>query len=264
MIEPFIFRGALAGLGVAIIAGALGCFVVWRRMAYFGDALAHASLLGIAAGLILGVAQSLTSFVFCLLFAAMMTLQQRRQRLSDDTVLGILAHAGLAFGVIAMSLSDNVRFDLESYLFGDILTVNSGDLALIGGGVVVVLILLAINWSSLVLMTVNRDLAIAEGVPAQRVEALLMLMLAIVVAVSIRVVGVLLITSMLIIPAATARLWSRTPQMMAVGAVGCGMLAVVLGLMMSMQLDTPSGPSIISAAALMFFVVSILMALRRD
>ncbi|CAG0911783.1 unnamed protein product, partial [Cyprideis torosa] len=166
--------------------------------------------------------------------------------------------------VIAMSLGGATGFNLESYLFGDILTVSTADLWLIAAGGVVVLALLVWHWQSLVLMTVNRELAIAEGVPAARIEAVLMLMLAIVVAVSIRVVGVLLITSMLIIPAATARLWSRTPQAMAVGAVGVGMLAVVLGLTMSMQLDTPSGPSIISAAAVMFFSLSLVLAHRGD
>lgn len=263
MPDEFILRALAAGIGVALIAGPLGCFVVWRRMAYFGDSLAHSALLGIALGLLYGININLGTVIVCTLFALLLVWLQHRRVLATDTLLGILAHAALSIGMVALSFLDNARFDLYSYLFGDILTVRFSDLYWIYGGGMVVIGLLVLNWSSLTLMTIHEDLARAEGVNTVWSNILLMLLMTIVVAVSIRIVGILLITSMLIIPAATARQLVTSPENMAIWAAILGLLAVLGGISGSIEFDTPSGPSIVTAAAVMFALFSVIGALRR-
>ncbi len=263
MVDDFILRALAAGIGVALIAGPLGCFVVWRRMAYFGDSLAHSDLLGIALGLLYGININLGTVIVCTLFAFLLVWLQQRRVLATDTLLGILAHAALSIGMVALSFLNNVGFDLYSYLFGDILTVRISDLYWIYGGGLAVIGLLVFNWSSLTLMTLHEDLARAEGVNTVWANILLMLLMTIVVAVSIRIVGILLITSMLIIPAATARQLVSSPENMAIWAAVFGLIAVIAGISGSVEFDTPSGPSIVTAAAIMFALFSFVAALRR-
>lgn len=258
MLEPFVLRALLAGLLVAAIAAPLGCFAVWRRMAYFGDSLAHSALLGVALGLLSGIGVLPGVVVVCAVFALLLLWLQQKKLLATDTLLGILAHSALALGMVAVSVLQVPGLNVESYLFGDILTVGSADLWRMAGGGVLVLLLLASHWQALVLMTVHEGLAQAEGVNIFRAQCILMLLMTIIVALSIQVVGILLMTALLIIPAATARQYARSPEGMAVLAAVLGMLAVLLGLSASVLLDTPSGPSIVSAAAGLFFLLLVL------
>lgn len=251
MTDPFIIRAIIAGIGVALIAGAIGCFVVWRRMAYFGDSMSHSALLGIALGLATGIDTKLSTLIVCSFFALLLLWLQQRKILATDTLLGILAHAGLSIGIITFSLL-NQRMDLHAYLFGDILTITPQEIWWIYGGGAIAMLLLLANWSSLVLMTIHEDLAVAENVHKFFVQILFMLLLTIMVAVSIRIVGIMLIISMLIIPAATARLLAKSPEAMAVIASLLGCIAVIAGIFGSIQFDTPSGPSIVAAAASLF------------
>ena len=262
IIDDFILRAVGAGIGVAIVAAMLGCFVVWRRMAYFGDSLAHSALLGIALGLLTGISLNLSILVVCSIFAAILIWLQHKQVLATDTLLGILAHAALSIGMVVISFLDQPGFDLHSYLFGDILTVQANDLWWIYGGGIVVLVLLWYNWSSLTLMTINEDLARAEGVNTLHANLVLMCLMTIVVSVSIRIVGILLVTSMLIIPAAAARQLARSPEGMALIAAIVGVVSVIAGLFASMYADTPSGPSIVTAAALLFALLFVFTGLR--
>ncbi len=255
MFDDFVLRALIAGAGIALIAGPLGCFVVWRRMAYFGDSLAHSALLGIALGLITGLNSNLGTVIVCSVFAVLLLWLQHIRVLATDTLLGILAHAALSIGMVVLSFVDNQRFDLHAYLFGDILTVTLLDIYWIFGGGFVVLFLLIKNWSSLTLMTLHEDLARAEGVKTFWVNLILVLLMTIVVAVSIRIVGILLITSLLTIPAATARHFVRSPEAMAVGASILGLVAVFGGIYGSAFLDTPTGPSIVSVATILFVVI---------
>ena len=252
--DPFIVRALLAGVGVALITGVIGCFVVWRRMAYFGDSLAHGALLGVALGLALGMSTNLGAMFVCLVFALLLLGLQHKKFLATDTILGILAHAALSVGMVVISLLEQ-SVDLHAYLFGDILTVTVQELWWIYLGGALVFLMLIWNWSRLVLMTIHEDLAEAEHVPTFLMQLLLMLLMTIVVAVSIRIVGMLLITSMLIIPAATARQLARSPEAMAGMASLLGVVAVVLGVYGSMVFDTPSGPSIVVASASLFLLV---------
>jgi zinc transport system permease protein len=253
--EPFLVRALLAGLCVAAVAGPIGCFIVWRRMAYFGDTMAHSALLGVAVGFLLAIEPILGVVAVCAAVAlALVGLQRSRPWLSSDAVLGILSHSALSFGLVAVGLIAWIRLDLLSYLFGDILSVTDADLWLISGGGAVVLVLLTAIWRPLLAASVHEELSRAEGVPVAAVSSAFMLLVALVIALAMKIVGILLITSLLIIPAATARRFAHSPEAMAAIAALCGMLAVVVGVALSMGLDTPAGPSIVVAAAVLFAV----------
>lgn len=254
MLDDFFIRGLLAGLGLAVVAGPLGSFVVWRRMAYFGDATAHAAILGVAISLAFGVSIYLGTLATAMAMAVTVSaLVSRGQAM--DTMLGVLAHSALAVGLVGVSFVPSARTDLTSFLFGDILTVGRPDLALIWGGAALVLALLVWRWQRLVTATLNEELAMAAGIDPRIERLVLSISLAVVVALSIRVVGSLLISAMLIVPAAAARGLSRTPEAMAAAAALIAAGAVAAGLWFSLRLDTPAGPSIVVAAAI-FFVLS--------
>jgi len=255
MLDDFFVRALLAGVGVALVAGPLGCFIVWRRLAYFGDTLSHSALLGVVLAFLLQINITLAVFGVCAAVALSVLALQRNASLSSDSLLGMLAHSSLALGLVALAFMSSVRVDLMGFLFGDILAVSRLDLAVIyiGGGIVIAVLFFV--WRALFAATVNYDLAEAEGLRPDRANIVFMLLMAIVIAISMKIVGVLLITALLIIPAATARQLARGPEQMAVIAAILGIIAVVAGLFGSLEWDTPSGPSIVVAAAALFVVV---------
>ncbi|MEL6202486.1 MAG: metal ABC transporter permease [Pseudomonadota bacterium] len=256
MLDDFFTRALLAGIGVALVAGPLGCFIVWRRLAYFGDTLSHAALLGVALAFLFEV--NITAAVFgvsaCISIALL--LLQKRATLSSDALLGLLAHASLAVGLVVLAFMTWIRIDLMGFLFGDILAVSKTDVLTIWLGGALVLAILGLIWRALFAATVNNELAEAEGMHPERVNIIFMLLMAAVIAISMKIVGVLLITAMLIIPAAAARRFSSGPEQMALLAAGIGAAAVVAGLFGSLEWDTPAGPSIV-VAALLLFILSI-------
>ena len=251
MLDDFFIRALLAGLGLAAVAGPLGSFVVWRRMAYFGDSTAHAAILGVALSLAFGMSIYAGTLVTALSMAVLVSALVGRGQ-AMDTMLGVLSHSALAVGLVAVSFVPSARADLNSFLFGDILAVGRADLALIWAGAALVLGLLVWRWQRLVTATVNEELAMAAGIDPRFERLVLSLALAVVVALAIRVVGSLLISAMLIIPAAAARGLARTPERMAAGAALLAAAAVLTGLWSSLRLDTPAGPSIVAAAAIFF------------
>ncbi|MDW4498850.1 iron chelate uptake ABC transporter family permease subunit [Sulfitobacter sp. D35] len=257
MLDDFMTRATLAGIGVACAAAPLGSFVVWRRMAYFGDATAHAAILGVALSLALQVSVFAGALAVALAMALTVTTLTGRGY-AMDTLLGVLAHSALAFGLVAVSFLSGVRIDLMSYLFGDILAVSVGDLIVIWGGVLAVVGLIAWRWSALLTSTLSEELAYASGIDPRREQLVLTLALAITVAVAIKVVGALLIAAMLIIPAAAARPLSRTPEQMAIAAAVIGGMSAVAGLWAAYVLDTPAGPSIVCVASLAFLATRLL------
>lgn len=254
MIDDFLLRALAAGIGAALAAGPLGCFVVWRRLAYFGDTMAHSALLGLAAGFLLGFAPVIGIAVVTLAVAAVLLTFERRTSVPTDTLLGILSHGTLALGLVAISLMTWLRVDLMGILFGDVLAVSREDILLVYGVAAIVLVCLWRIWEPLLAATVSSDLAQAEGLGGRRASLLFTLMLALVIAVSIKVVGVLLITSLLILPAAAARRWSRSPEAMVAVAVLIGIVSVTAGLGVSLELDTPAGPSIVLVAFAIFLL----------
>ena len=249
----FLLNALLAGLALALVAGPLGSFVVWRRMAYFGDTLSHAALLGVALGFLLDVSPTLAVTVGCVLLAVLLVTLQQRQPLAADTLLGILAHSTLSLGLVTLSFMKEVRVDLMAYLFGDLLAVSASDLLWIIAGSALVLALICFLWRPLLAITVHEELAKVEGLPVGA-----MLLIAIVIAVAMKIVGVLLITSLLIIPAAAAQRHARSPEQMAVGASLLGLVAVCAGLALSWFKDTPAGPSIVVSAAGLFLLSFVL------
>jgi zinc transport system permease protein len=257
MLDDFFIRALLAGLGLAVVAGPLGSFVVWRRMAYFGDSTAHAAILGVALGLAFNISIYVGTLTTSVLMALLVTALVTRGQ-AMDTVLGVLSHSALAIGLVAISFVPSARADLNSFLFGDILAVGRGDLALIWAGAGLVLGLLIWRWQRLVTATVNEELAMAAGIDPRVERLILSLALAVVVALSIRVVGSLLISAILIVPAAAARGVSRTPERMALTATGIAALSVLAGLFSSLRLDSPAGPSIVAAAAAFFGLFQLL------
>lgn len=250
----FLLFALLAGLGVAMVAGPLGCFVVWRRMAYFGDTLAHSALLGVSIGVLLDINLSITVAAIPLLMALGLVYLEQRGILSLDTLLGILSHSALATGLVLISLLPDVRVDLMSLLFGDLLSVTINDLWVIYGVASSVVLMLLLLWKPLINITVHADLAEVEGIKVSAVRTALMLITALVIAIAMKIVGVLLITALLIIPAATARRISNTPEQMAIIASIIAMLTVVMGLGMSWYVDTPAGPSVVVCGALLFII----------
>ncbi len=261
-LDDFFWRALLAGIGVALAAAPLGCFVVWRRMAYFGDAAAHAAILGVAMSLAFSMSIFTGALVVALVMAWSVTVLSGRG-VATDTLLGVLAHSALAFGLVAVSFLDGIRVDLMAYLFGDILAVSKTDLVIIFGGACAVIALLGWRWNALLTATLGPDLAYAAGISPRREQMILTLALAVVVAVAIKVVGALLIGALLVIPAAAARPLATTPERMVVVAGLIGMLSVLVGLNSAFIFDTPAGPTIVAVAAVIFAVMTSIFGMLR-
>jgi zinc transport system permease protein len=261
--DDFLFRALAGGIGLALLTGPLGSFLVWRRMAYFGDTLAHSGLLGVGLGLMLGLDPVLGVIGVCIGIALCLVLLQRQQRLASDTLLGIMSHTALSLGLVSLAFMQTVRVDLVAYLFGDILAITATEVYWIWGGGAAALAALALLWQSLLAVTVHEELARVEGVPVFAVRLLFMLLLAVVIALAMKIVGILLITSLLIIPAATARRFAANPEVMALLASFIGVLAVSMGIWGSLLWDTPTGPSVVVAAASLFIAGQLLPARTR-
>ncbi len=257
MFDDFFIRALLAGLGIAIVTGPLGCFIIWRRLSYFGDTLAHSALLGVTLAYTLEFNIALSVFIISSFIALILIDLQKRTNLPGDALLGLLAHSSLAIGLVVIGFLSFIRFDIMGLLFGDILAVTVDDLLIIGIGGPLILLILKLIWKSLFASTVNYELAEAEGLKPDRAKAIFTILMAGVIAISIKMVGLLLITGMLIIPAAMARNVSSSPQSMVIYSILGGLLSVMLGLFVSLEFNTSSGPSII-AAALFLFILSLL------
>ena len=252
--SDFFINALIAGLVFAFTCAPLGCFVVWKRMSYFGDSLAHSSLLGIALGLVLDSQLHLTILLVAVLFAFLLLWLQQQRMLATDTLLGILSHAALAIGLIMISLIDRQNIDIYSYLFGDILSVSRSDIFIILFGSCAVFAVLFKYWQKFTLIALNEELAQAEGISVFHMNLMFTLLMSIVVAISIQIVGIILISAMLIIPAATARQWASSPLQMAVLAMIIAALSVLMGLTGSYYWDIPSGPAIVASASLAFSI----------
>lgn len=248
----FLWMALAAGMAVALVAGPLGAFAVWRRMAYFGDTLAHSALLGITFGLLLDINLNLAVTLGCLTLALILVGLQHKRFLATDTLLGILAHSTLALGLVCVSFFSETRIDLLAYLFGDILSVSLNDVIVITCIGAAVLIALFILWRPLLAITVHEELAHVEGIAVVPVRTALMLLMALVIAIAMKIVGVLLITALMIIPAAAARRLSYSPEQMAIVASCLGVLSVIVGLAASYYWDMPAGPAIVLAATGLF------------
>ena len=242
MLDDFYLRAMLAGVLVALLAAPFGCFVIWRRMAYFGDTMAHSALLGITIALFLEVHVNAGVFIVAVITALSMVYLQKRSDLPNDTLLGILSHSSLALGLLAIGFMSSSNIDILSYLYGDVLSVGRRDVIIIAVTTAAALLILALIWKPLLASTVNEDLAVAEGTKPHHVQLIYLLLMAAVIAVTVRIIGVLLITALLVIPAATARRFARSPEAMAILAALFGSIAVIMGLAASCLLYTSPSP----------------------
>ena len=253
MFDDFFIRALFAGIGVAFVTGPLGCFVVWRRLSYFGDTLAHSALLGVTMAYSFEFNIAFSVFIISAVIALILIQLQKKTNLPGDALLGLLAHSSLAIGLVVIGFLSFIRFDIMGLLFGDILAVTVDDILIIWIGGAIILVVLKLIWKSLFASTVNYELAEAEGLNPDRAKAIFTIL----IAISIKMVGLLLITGMLIIPAAMARNISTSPQQMVFYSVIGGLLSVIIGLFSSLEFNSSSGPSII-AAALFLFILSLL------
>tara|TARA_X000000368_G_scaffold355438_1_gene297153 strand:+ start:435 stop:1238 length:804 start_codon:yes stop_codon:yes gene_type:complete len=257
MLDDFFIRALIAGIGIALVTGPLGCFVVWRRLSYFGDTLAHSALLGVTMAYSLEFNIAVSIFFISSIIALILIQLQKKTNLPSDALLGLLAHSSLAVGLVVIGFLSFIRFDIMGLLFGDILAVNKQDLLTIWIGGALILLVLKLIWKPLFASTVNYELAEAEGLNPDRAKAIFTILLAAIIAISIKLVGVLLITGMLIIPTAMSRNLSDNPKKMVLFSIIGGIMSVLIGLFSSLEFNTPSGPSII-AAALLLFILSLL------
>ena len=252
MFDDFFIRALIAGVGIALVTGPLGCFIIWRRLSFFGDTLAHAALLGVTMAVFFEINIAFSVFLISSVVALILLKLQQTTKLPGDALLGLLAHSSLAVGLVVIGVLTSIRFDIMGLLFGDILAVNQNDLLLIWIGGALILLILKFIWRPLFASTVNYELAEAEGMKPDKFNAIFTVLMAAVIAISIKIVGLLLITGMLIMPAAMGRNLSNNPQQMVILSVIAGLLSVIIGLFSSLQFNTPSGPSIITAALILF------------
>ena len=252
--DDFIYRALIASIGVSIIAGSLGCFVIWKRLSYFSDSISHSALLGVALGLATGLGINFGLVIVGGLFATLIVFLQQKDFWSSDAVLGIFSHISLSLGIVVLGFIGDQNTDYFSYLFGDILSITFKDIYWIFSVMVVVVFLLFINWKKLLLLTLNEELAKAEGVNKAFYELLFMFLIALAVSVSVQIVGVLLITSLLIIPPAIARIFSNSPISMIFSSMLISIISVLLGLYSSIAFDLATGPAIVITLGFFFFI----------
>ena len=251
--EDFIYRALLASFGVSVIAGSLGCFVIWKRLSYFSDSISHSALLGVALGLATGLGINFGLVLVGALFSILIVILQQKDFWSSDAVLGIFSHVSLSLGIVVLGFIGDQNTDYFSYLFGDILSITTRDIYWIFFVMFIVIFLLVVNWKKLLLLTLNEELAKAEGINKIFYELLFMLLIALAVSVSVQIVGVLLITSLLIIPPAIARLFSSSPVRMIISSIIVSVASVLLGLYISMVFDVATGPAIVITLGALFF-----------
>jgi zinc transport system permease protein len=255
MYLDFVERAVIAGVGIALVAGPLGSVIVWRRMANFGDALAHSTLLGLCLAVLLNIHLYIGLTSVCILVACLLALCSQKRELANDTLLSMLAYTTLAIGLTLATILKGVRIDLLSYLYGDILAVDKVDIIWIYSVAVIAIFVLIMIWRFVLSMIVHEDLARVEGTPVALTQWILIIMTAIVFAVAMKLVGILLMTALLIIPASAARQIARTPEQMAIFASFLGMVAVFLGIIASGYWDWPAGPAIVMASMLIFLLI---------
>ena len=252
MLDDFFIRAIIAGLATAALMGPIGCFIIWRRMSFFGDTLSHSALLGVGISLMLHTNQTLTVFVIALAIAAALYGLRSRAQLSSDASLGILSHGALALGLLMVSFLPPSQIDFTAIFFGDILATSHQDIYIVLTGLVIGSLILKLIWRPLLIATVNQDIAKAEKTGTNRAEFIFTLLLTMVIALSIKIVGVLLISALLIIPAAGARQIAKAPESMAILASFLGCLSIIGGLWGSLEFDLPSGPAIVTIALIIF------------
>lgn len=256
MIE-IILPALIAGFFIAFISAPLGCFVVWRKMAYFGDTLSHATLLGIVIGMALQWNLMFASTFFILILALLLVLLETQKKIAVDTLLGILSHGALSIGIVSMYFIGFQSNLVENYLLGDILSISYDDLYFIIPTVFIIGAILIKHWNAFLYLTLDPELAQSHGIHLQKNKFIFTILLAVTIGIAFKFIGALVITALLIIPVAIARFFSKTPEQMAFMAIFISILMILLGFVVSAFCDTPSGPSIVALCAILFLLTLI-------
>ena len=260
--DDFLWRAIIGAALLGAACGPIGCFVLWRRMAYLGESVAHLGLLGAAIGLLIGISPIMGTAALAII-AALLMARTSDGLIPSGTLIGLIGHVGLALGFILLSTMENVRTDLMGYLFGDVLALSNTDLWLLAGAGILMLACMWLLWKPLLALTVNRDIAMAEGMNARIYDLAFLVLVAGLVAFGLKIVGALLIVALLLIPPAAARPFARTPEGMAIFASLIGAASAPLGIAAAWYTDAPAGPAIVLAAAAIFLLTSLAATLRR-
>ena len=252
---------------IAATAGLLGCFVVWRKMSYFGDSLSHSAMLGIALGVATGISESISIIIICVLFSILLIWIQEKKLLANDTILGIFAHAGLSIGMLAMALlGGQLEHDHEhEILFGDLTKITGDESSMIIIAAITIVAVIYMLWGRLLMATINEDIARAEGINTFTTQLILVGLVTFVVAASVEIVGIFLITALMIIPAATARQISRSPRQMALFSGIVGVISVLVGVSAAQNANVPDGPAIVVTSTILLISAMIIgSAIKRN
>jgi zinc transport system permease protein len=254
LLDDFMLRALLAGLIMVLIAAPMGCLMVWQRLAFLSDTLGHAAVLGVGLGLLLQLQPIFGVLAVALVIVFSLSRVSSFNSALSETTLAIISHTGLAGGIILVGLLPGPSINLEAILFGDLLATTRGDLLNLLLTTTLLVVLLLRHWRAFVAVSVSREIAQAEGIEVRRVQFLMYVMIALLVAVMMKVMGVLLIAAMLVIPTSSARLFSRSPEQMVVISGLYGLAALAGGMTGSFHFDWQTGPAIVVSATLLLLL----------
>lgn len=264
VMSSFLINAFILGGLFSLIAGPLGAIIIWRRLAFFGDTLSHGALLGLSLSLIFNFHPIIGIFLIAVILAIFLGYSSNSPGLAPETRLAILSPGLLSLGMICFSFFKGIRFNLEGYLFGDILAVNYQDLGVLLVGEIIVLGFLLKQWRALINICISEDLATVEGYNVPRVRILFLLVLALFIALTVKIMGVLLMTALLILPAVLARNFSKTPEMMAILASGASLIMIVIGLFVSDTYDIAAAPAIVITGMSIIISLELFKRLREN
>ena len=254
----FMKNALLAILIIAPLMGILGTMAVNNKMAFFSDALGHSALTGVALGVLLGIENEIVSLVaFGVLLALIITRVKNKGNASSDTVISVFSSTAVALGLLVLSYGGGFS-KYSSFLVGDILSVTADEILFLGIALIAVLVIWSLIYNKLLLISINRELAASRGVKTLVYENIFVIVVAVVVMLSIKSVGILLINSLLILPAATARNISRNSRSYLCFSVLASLICGVGGLIASFYLDTSAGATIVMALAIVFFITYVI------
>lgn len=259
---PFMQRALIGGILTGLMGGMLGSFTILRQLSFFSDALGHSALLGISIGLLLGLNPSVVLLPFAVVFALVVTYLLERTRLWTDALLNIIYSSSLAIAIITLSFVGQYKGGLNNLLFGDILAVRELDLVFSSFLLIICVVFIGLTLRTQMLLTLHEPLAIARGVSVSAHRTAFIVLLSLVVGVSIKVIGVLLVSAFVVIPACAARLLSRTFTNYVLLSAGLGALSAVGGMLVSAAFNLPSGPSIVATQLAIFLTAMALPRLR--
>ena len=263
LLDDFVIRALIAGLLMVSIAAPMGCLMVWQRLAFLSDTLGHAAVLGVGIGIGLQIHPMLGVLAVILLIVLSLSRVNSFNNALSETTLAIISHSGLAAGLILLGTMPSQNISLESILFGDLLATSENDLMMIAITVTVLVFLLLHHWRSFVAVSVSREIAQAEGIEVRKTQFLMYLMIALLVAVMMKVMGVLLIAAALVIPTSSARLVSRSPEQMVLFSAIFGIGSLAGGMTSSFHFDWQTGPAIVLSAAVLLVITLVVKQLAR-